>query len=156
VAEKLIFAAMFDLIGLCQIVSGVILLKSVVKIRRFFREHNGDDSLDTAAMCRHASCFTLYLLSATAYYLMYSISTIDSAYLDAYFWTSIVYLFVTCISNLLLAYIYYDINKDQLQARAEVKAEEEALQALKESRDEVKVVEFDNEAELNANIWNNF
>lgn len=60
---------MFDVDGFCEIVSGIILLSSVIKIRRFFRERDSSQ-MDTSALCRHASCYVLYLFAVVAYFVM--------------------------------------------------------------------------------------
>jgi hypothetical protein len=52
----------------------------------------------------------------------------------------------------LLAYIFYDVFRDQKQADQI----DEMQENLQNELDEVQVTEFDEEAELDARIWNNF
>jgi hypothetical protein len=56
------------------------------------------------------------------------------------------------MSNILLAYIFFDVFRDQMEAD-QAEAESEKLQ---DELDKAKPVEFDAEGELDARIWNNF
>jgi hypothetical protein len=59
---------LFDLCGLLQWISGVILIKSVFKIRRFFLEHHAAVSLNVKKITLHASAFIIYLAASIAYF----------------------------------------------------------------------------------------
>lgn len=49
----------------CGIVSGVILVRGVIQIRRFFKERDATDFINLPMLTRHAAAFGLYLLSTT-------------------------------------------------------------------------------------------
>ena len=57
-------------VTLCAIISGVLLIWAVFKIRRFFKVHSATDFIDVPMLLRHAFAFGLYLLSTTAYAIM--------------------------------------------------------------------------------------
>lgn len=60
---------LFNIVGVCQIVYGVILIRSVVRIRRFFKQRKDENYIYTAALCRHATCFVVYLVCCVTYYV---------------------------------------------------------------------------------------
>jgi hypothetical protein len=72
---KIMIPISFDLPGFCSIVSGIILVCSVMKIRRFFKKRNDEEYIDLRALCRHASCFVFYLVGAIIFYTAYNIYT---------------------------------------------------------------------------------
>lgn len=58
-----------DLVLLVQLISGVILVRSVVRIRDFFKSKDEVDQLDTKGLFYHAISFTLYLFVVSAYFV---------------------------------------------------------------------------------------
>jgi predicted membrane protein len=46
-----------------QIVSGVVLVNSVLKIKRFYRDKDMEDRLNTRTLLVHSTAFILYLIS---------------------------------------------------------------------------------------------
>ena len=68
-------AITIELIGLVQVVTGIILVWGVYKIHAFFKTRNDEDCLDTANLVYHAGSFVLYLLATILYYVAYTIYT---------------------------------------------------------------------------------
>ena len=68
-------AVTIELMGLVQVVTGIILVWGVYKIHAFFKTRNDEDCLDTANLVYHAGSFVLYLLATILYYVAYTIYT---------------------------------------------------------------------------------
>lgn len=49
------------MVALLQVVSGFVLVRSLLKIRSFFKDKDAADSIDIRALLRHAAAFGLYL-----------------------------------------------------------------------------------------------
>ena len=76
--------------SVCGIISGVMLVAGVIKIRNFFKKENAEDFIDLPMLTKHAVAFGLYLLSCTL-------------------WTAAVVAVNIKESNLTWA-IYYDVS----------------------------------------------
>jgi hypothetical protein len=63
--------ASFYLVIICQLISGVMLVYSVTKIRNFFRDKGAEHFVDTEGLKRHSYCFILYLAAMAVYYTVY-------------------------------------------------------------------------------------
>lgn len=50
---------------LCSIISGFILIKSVMNIKKFFKEHNAENFINLPVLMRHAAAFGLYLIGTS-------------------------------------------------------------------------------------------
>lgn len=59
---------------LCAIISGVILMVGVYRIRKFFVEKEATRVLNVSMLTRHALAFGLYLLSSSAYSVMVTLT----------------------------------------------------------------------------------
>jgi hypothetical protein len=59
----------FDLVGLLQIISGVMLINGVIRIRRFF-SGKPDAALNTKYLTLHAGAFGLYLVAVFVLYFV--------------------------------------------------------------------------------------
>lgn len=75
--------------------------------------------MDSAALCRHASCFILYLTITLLYFVTYILqitsNSVDHKKFVALFqWVSVFYWILVFTSNMLLAYIFYDILSVQI------------------------------------------
>lgn len=62
---EIFFAA---ITGILQIVSGVYLIVSVQRIRKFFTSQGGETSFNARTMTLHASAFGIYILAAVFYF----------------------------------------------------------------------------------------
>jgi hypothetical protein len=60
------------LTGVFQIVSGLILVSTVVSIRRFFHEKNATEFINTSMLLRHALTFGLYLFGVIGFFGSFS------------------------------------------------------------------------------------
>ena len=58
-----------------QIYSGIILVRSVYKIRRFFVERNAKNFINTDMLIRHSACFILYIITVTTFYVAFGYYT---------------------------------------------------------------------------------
>ena len=61
-------AVVSDAIGLLQIISGVVAVRAIMKIRTFFKENKSIDSVDANIMVLHMAAFTIYLVATAAGY----------------------------------------------------------------------------------------
>jgi len=64
-----------QLVGGLQIYSGVILVRSVLSIRRFFIERNATDFINTSMLLRHSACFIIYIVTTTSFFIAFGIYT---------------------------------------------------------------------------------
>lgn len=106
---------MSDLPNVCNLITGIILIQSVRNIRKFYAKH-GEESMDFAAMFRHASCFVLFLVANIVLMLIYNISVFAPQFNFLFQWSTIFYYSIEFTSNMMLAYIFYDVFRDQKQA----------------------------------------
>jgi hypothetical protein len=104
----------------CAIISGAILITSLVKIRNFFKENELDDFLNTPMMLRHSFAYGLYLLSTTGAcistmlvdlngYQSWKLVKIDSI-------VSISDFFLQFVSQILLCQIVWALGADTKKA----------------------------------------
>jgi hypothetical protein len=52
--------------------TGVWLVRSVYRIRKFFADRNATDFINTTALLRHALCFSSYLIATIFYSIAFS------------------------------------------------------------------------------------
>ena len=62
-----------DLVGVFQIVSGILLMLGVYRIHSFFKDIETEVRINTKVLLLHGSAFGLYLLSDVALYTTYNI-----------------------------------------------------------------------------------
>jgi hypothetical protein len=133
--------------GMCETITGGMLVKSVIQIRSFMKQNNEEDQMDTAALCRHALSFGLYMFAVFSYnvtYIVYTLKKPNDKWFVIWQSASIACWLLALISECLLAYIFCDF------INVEVEDEEDRAGSIAQTE------EFDEEAELNAKIWNNF
>jgi hypothetical protein len=126
--QAIVITLLYSAANFCNIVNGIILIQSVRKIRKFFAE-NGDNNMDVAALLRHSSCFVLYLVATLIYLIAFAISVFDQhkRFAIIYQWSTVLFNTITFMSNILLAYIFIDVFRDQMEAD-QAEAENEKLQ----------------------------
>jgi hypothetical protein len=112
--------------------------------------------MDTAALCRHATCYSIYLVATLTYFTSYTAWAIAGGDDNRIFLfaqaASIFYWSGSMVSEILLCYIFWDVLSEQVgddQTEADTASDRNSTVA-------VELEEFDEEAELNAKIWNNF
>ncbi len=62
-----------DLVGVFQIVSGILLMLGVYRIHSYFKDIEAEVRINTKVLLLHGSAFGLYLLSDVALYITYNI-----------------------------------------------------------------------------------
>lgn len=119
---KITIDVSFDLPGFCSIVSGAILVYSVTKIRRFFKDRNEEEQIDTRALCIHASCFVSYLCSAILFYTIYNLYTFAPTRAHFLFFqgVNIIYLALNLVSNVLLCQIFWNLGTTKDESKKAV------------------------------------
>lgn len=65
-----------QVVGLLQIYSGVILVKSVLSIRRFFIDRKAEEHINTRQFLRHSACFVIYIVTSTSFTVAFGIYTL--------------------------------------------------------------------------------
>lgn len=138
--------------GILEVISGVFLLKGVTEIRKFYREKKIEDRLNTKTVVLHAGAFGLYLFVTLIGYTCYAIYVAFNSQPWAeklYEGVLIPWYFFGFIAELLLCIILWDLIK---------KNEDTVIptEMLEKSADAIVVEEFDQDAQVQARIWNKF
>jgi hypothetical protein len=134
-----------EIVGVLQMWSGFFLMKSVLSIRRFFIDHNAQEFINTRMLLRHATAFGLYITCTAAFFTVLSMY-VWSPSTTLYNYTAGTGIFFNCgsfISQVLLFNIFWDLS---------VKIEKPRDRFL--GHQDVEIAEFDEDAELQANMWN--
>jgi drug/metabolite transporter (DMT)-like permease len=144
---------------LCAIISGVILIVGVHRIRKFFKERNATDYINTAMLLRHGFAFGLYLVCSTASAVMLlfvNLNPLNPAYFSLFCCVFIADLIGQLISELFLCEIFWHLGTDTTKqsAQSEPGQESEQDEEILCEPVEVETEEFDEDAELQAKIWN--
>jgi hypothetical protein len=111
----------FNLTGVVQIVTGCLLIYCVWTIQRFFKERGDEGYIDTAALCRHATCFGSYLLISVVYYTAFTIFIYNPTDANYKLFTYVELFYVTglLLTELLLAQIFWNLGTKQVQEAQE-------------------------------------
>lgn len=101
----------FDLAAVCQIISGVILMKSLYTIRSYFKQNSTLGSTNSKEMLTHAICYGLYLVISAVYSTIYNIYMIDTKneIFVIFLWFSTIYYVCASISLIMLCYIFWGL-----------------------------------------------
>jgi hypothetical protein len=119
------------------------LLKSVSKIRSFFRERDQEDLIDEKTMLLHASAFGLYLLSVLVFSGCSILYFLEHISVEDYEKGTLFYIWVSFIALLLLALIFW--------------SQGHKLEVTRGTEGPEVYVETENDDDLmNARIWNQF
>lgn len=116
-------------------------MKSLYKIRSYFKQNNDLESTNEKAMLTHAICFGIYLVITTIYGVWVNIQIYLPNEPVIYFILVIigtVYFIATSISLVILCYIFLVLMTTQPDDIIET----------------IVVEDFDEDADLNARIWN--
>lgn len=62
------FTLLVDVVGILQIISGIILTVAVLAIRKFLIDNDHSEVINVQQMLIHAGAFSLYLVAEAAYY----------------------------------------------------------------------------------------
>lgn len=128
-------------VGFLEIVSGVYLVRSVLRIRAVFKEHDAEDQIDGKIMLLHLSAFCVYLVSIIVFYAATVLYYTGEISKDAFEIYSLFFIIATFLSAILLAIIFWDVGRKEPTDR-------EASMIQTET--------FDDDDEMNARIWNRF
>ena len=133
---------------LMQVISGTVLISSVVKIRRFYFEKNIEQQLNTGKLLLHASAFGLYLISIVIYYASWDLFllTLTDKKLEAVtVFLFFVFYVVAAIAQVLLCAIFWELAMpDPTRFDTESSSNPILTESLNES------------FEVQARIWNQF
>jgi hypothetical protein len=102
----------WDSVGVCQVISGTILVVSVYRIKRFFDKRNAQDYINTGMLARHAVAFGLYLTTTLAFFISYQVYTLhptNAAIYNVNQWTCIFFNVGSFTSQLLLCNIFWEL-----------------------------------------------
>lgn len=137
------------LLGLLLIVSGVILVTTVVAIRQFYKKRNAADAVDTGALVRHAIAFGLFLIAAVEFNLANTLSNIFPYSLPMvyfYLYSLPFYAVTSFVSQVLLCTILWSLGTDLTRAQTP----DSSVRSIYT----VSVASFDEDAVLQASMWN--
>lgn len=126
-----------------QVYSGVLLVRSVVRIRQFFVKRKAADYINTRMLLRHAITFGLYITTTVVYFGCFSAYTWypENDKLKHIMWPlGVFYNAGGTISQLLLVQIFWSLGSKRKAQKPPAKGEP--------SITEVVVTEFDEDAEL--------
>lgn len=132
---------------LMQVISGIVLISSVVKIRRFYFEKNIEQQLNTGKLLLHASAFGLYLISIVIYYASWDLFLLSpTKKLEAVtVFLFFVFYVVAAIAQVLLCAIFWELAMpDPTRFDTESSSNPILTESLNES------------FEVQARIWNQF
>jgi hypothetical protein len=151
--------------GFLTCYSGCILIMAVFKIKKFYREHGIESQLNTGTLWLHSSAFGLYLFTealsvvSNSLYVLFGAggesaidNTIDS--INAIVQTS--WFFLSAIAQCLLCVIFWDLGTRREEHTLETNDLEVTRTTFKTEVQTVVVEDFDEDAELQAKIWNQF
>lgn len=144
----------------CAVISGVILLRSMLKIRAFYKKNQAQDQVDTGSLLRHGVAFVLYLVASALLLPARLLYDYNVDYLYVYQWTLMADTIAQFISQVLLIIIFWNLGKKRSESRPipasqpinleRPETEEESAISV-----EVETVE-DVDLDLDARIWNGF
>jgi hypothetical protein len=130
---------------LLQVISGLLMIDGILKIKAFFTLRNCSSSLNTKILILHASAFGFYLVVASAL----CIATIvvdyypkDRAIFDVYSWIIVAVNVGSFISQVCLVVIFWDLSLEFEESahKSSLNAEDSLLQSV----------------EMDSRIWNRF
>lgn len=139
----------YDGCGALQIISGIILVQSVLAVRDFLKKRGAEDFINTAMLMRHAYAFGLYLFTTCLFYMGWTIYAFDpkGAYTFLIFNLAAIINFIGSLaSETLLCFIFWDLGKKIEKPKT---FEEDYMDDM-----EIVSEDFDDDAEMQANIWN--
>jgi hypothetical protein len=102
-----------EAIGIVQVISGVIMFKSVIEIRRFFINKNAANHINTSMLIRHASAFLLYIVTTLGHFTAASLWAYNPVP-SQYVWVAVSGIFFNIgsfISQILLCNIFWSLGQ---------------------------------------------
>ena len=126
-----------------SIVSGLILIKSVLQIRNFFKEHNATEFVNTNMLLRHGAAFGLYLVCTIVTAISLMLVNIYSENQKIYNIFSICFIadfLGEFVSQVLLCQVFWEWGKEEPQWNYK----QETNNAINDEKDDG----------IDAKIWN--
>lgn len=149
--KTIIVNILVDIVGILQINSGVVLIWSVLSVRSFFKENEAAAVINPSQMMIHAGAFGIYLIGIIVFYGTWVLRTdMDRnqvpkiAKLGESF-----FLIANFVSQLILVAIFWNLGR-----KVNFIPDNESEYLNTESA--LNEQDFDEEAELQMRIWNNF
>jgi hypothetical protein len=145
-----IFTLLVIAVGVLQCISGVILTKAVIEIRRFLIDNDHADMINLSQMVIHSGAFAFYLFAEVIYYGTWTMRVNRSAtnlLIYAQYGTSL-YLILNFVSQILLMVIFWDLGDKEKVLFEDEEVELDPFAMM--------LCEFDEEQDLQARIWNRF
>ena len=142
------------LLEILEIVSGVFLIVALLKIRKFLKNSGQSNMLDSGMTLRYVATFGLFLTA-----LLISTVVMDlfyfapGHYYDVVVYSSAIFVEVCNVaSQALLAFLLLKLTKEEEDVEeSEEMQTEEPLEFT-----EVAVEEFDEHADMQSKMWNQF
>lgn len=124
-----------------------------MSIRRFFIDRNAADFINTSMLLRHAACFIIYIVTTFSFFLAFGYYTFKPT-IQVYEVAAVVgicFSLGSAVSQVLLCMIFWDLGKKIEKADFDPT---ESRQQSPSVLDVIVSADFDEDAELQANIWN--
>jgi hypothetical protein len=144
-------------VNLFQIISGIMLVSSVISIRDYLKQNN-PDGIDTKKLVTHSGAFGLFLLCQLIYSASQILYTLNPTETTFTLWTlgSMLYYIGSLISQICLILIFWDLGKKESR-KSKAKPNDSSLEMpLEEPNDEIEVEDWNEEDEVQSRIWNQF
>lgn len=143
------FAVFVDIVGILQLLSGVILTKAVFSIRRFLIDNDHSDMINLKQMLIHSGAFLLYIVAEIAYYGTWTMRVNRNSTLLFYAQLgTTAYITFNFASQVLLIIIFWDLGDKEKLLFEDEEVELDPFAMM--------LAEFDEEQDLQARIWNRF
>ena len=137
------------LVGLLQIVSGTMLIWAVLSIRSYLKSQGDDgEQINLWTLLVHASSFALFLIGSTANTVLYSIEVVkytEKTYIN-YLVANTFMQYCSFLSQCLLCVFFWQMSTK----------EPDPEPAEESESGEVQTESWDEDAELQARIWNSY
>ena len=105
------------LVVLLEIITGVYLIRSILKIKRFYKENNIRQKLKTTTLILHSSAFGLYLVSEVLLITSYAVYAIFPTTLEQYSIFLTVWTIMSFVAQMLLCMILFELGAKKKKMR---------------------------------------
>ena len=102
--------------GVLEIISGLYLTNSIIKIRKYFKETDSEDEMDSKVLLIHAGAFWIYLVVVIIYtgaQTVYNIYPHKNITQQIYDISVLIYIWGSFFSLILLAVIFWEFGKKE-------------------------------------------
>lgn len=169
----------WDLCGVSEISSGIILVQNVWNIKQFFIDQDAEDYINLSELLKHAAAFSLYMFSSMIKYVTHSLTSYvpGSHFLFGLFLLgALVAAIGSFVAQCYLIVIFRSLSKkieitrdshrvmfQSLRVEQQQNGENvlrsshtsyKSIQVSEYSIKSVEMTEYDEDADLQANLWN--